>query len=160
VTKIREKGKSHNRLLGIDNAKIYNLYKEFKDQQNTGLTNILSNLFYTKIAPKNPERPISDVIDAKILTGNKFSIQYKAGNGKRKSIEYEADDLQTANKIVSKLQTIKFFISFLLPLILLSTIGIWKRKESNIKQVIHSISILLKSILFIHNSYFSYFSCN
>jgi len=106
VTKIREKGKSHHRVLGIDNAKIYNLYKELKDQ-NAGLTNILSNLFYTKIAPKNPERPISDVIDAKILTANKFTIQYKAGSGKRKSIEYEADDPQTANKIVSKLQTIK-----------------------------------------------------
>jgi len=67
----------------------------------------LSNLFYTKIAPKNPERPISEVMDAKIVIGNKFAIQYKAANGKKKTIEYEAEDPQTANKIVSKLQTIK-----------------------------------------------------
>lgn len=78
--------------------------------KSKGLTNILSNLFYTKIAPKNPERPISEVMDAKIVIGNKFAIQYKAANGKKKTIEYEAEDPQTANKIVSKLQTIKFKI--------------------------------------------------
>jgi len=51
---------------------------------------------------------ISDVIDAKITNGNRFRIQFRTGDGKkRKNIEYEAIDTKTAIKIVSKLQYIK-----------------------------------------------------
>lgn len=100
----------------------------------------MSNLFYTKIAPKNPERSISEVMDAKIVMGNKFSIQYKAANGKKKSIEYEAEDQQIANKIVSKLQTIKYNKS--LEKILIN-IGIWKRRGNNIKRdILMSLNLL------------------
>jgi len=59
------------------------------------------------VAPKHPERRISDVIEAKLTNGNRFKIEFKIKGGKRKTIEYEAHDIKTANKIVSKLEFLR-----------------------------------------------------
>lgn len=72
-----------------------------------GLTTIFSNLFYTKIAPKNPERLMSEVCEAKVVNGNRFRIVFSNGLNKMKVIEYEASDPKTAAKIVAKIQYIK-----------------------------------------------------
>ena len=104
--------------------KVYNLTQELKEQNagifltnireykalNLGLTNVLSHLFFTKVAPKHLERLVSDVLEAKLTTGNRFKIQFRTVDGKKKSIEYEANDHKTACKIVSKLEFLKYAI--------------------------------------------------
>jgi hypothetical protein len=70
------------------------------------LAGVFSTLFYTKISPKNPERPLPEVVEAKLLNGNKLTIQFK-NDSKGKIVIYEASDLKTANKIVSKIQYLK-----------------------------------------------------
>lgn len=119
MIKINSKGEKSNRILGIDGFKIYNLFKKL-EERNFGIlnsllldnkfiemVNVLSNLLFSKITPKNRERLVKDVIQARIVNGAHFCIEFQVNSYKRKSIDYVATDRRSAYMIVSKIQYLK-----------------------------------------------------
>jgi hypothetical protein len=93
------------------------------------------------MAPKTPERPMKDVIDATILKGAHFAIEVRTQDGSTKKLEFEAMDSKNANQIVSKIKKLKYITS-----ILDKTLDFWKNKE--FKKLIYNLFSLSNYNLF------------
>ena len=63
-------------------------------------------LFFSKFGVMNPERLLTDVVEAQIISQNLFKLCIRS-EGKEKWTSFEAADAKTANQIVAKLTYLK-----------------------------------------------------
>jgi len=106
VTKINESNKRQLRILGIDGFKLYNYSKSYKQEQAGGIGEMFNALFFSKFGVMNPERLLTDVVEAQVVSGNLFKICIRS-EGKEKWTSFEAADPKTASQIVAKLKYLK-----------------------------------------------------
>jgi hypothetical protein len=84
VVKINHRNRKQDRLLGIDQYRIYNLVNKKKTQKKSFS---LKNIFASG-KTKNPERLMDDVLEVKILRKKSFMISVRDFDGKTKNLVF------------------------------------------------------------------------